>query len=99
VRFHGKRLLITASQPLHRLDAGAAPGRVVAVTGEGVDVACAPGVVRLLRLKPEGRGEMAAAEWARGARVEPGAAFEDVGAGVSAVRERETRGVNAGDAA
>jgi methionyl-tRNA formyltransferase len=75
-RFQGKHVLVTSSEPLDRLDAGAAPGAIVAVGADGVDVACAPGALRLLRLKPEGKGEMAAAEWARGARVEAGATFE-----------------------
>jgi len=75
-RFQGKHVLVTSSEPLDRLDAGAAPGAVVAVSADGVDVACAPGALRVLRLKPEGKAEMAAAEWARGARVEAGATFE-----------------------
>lgn len=45
--------------------AGAAPGTVLATPG-GVAVACGQGSLELLRLQPEGRGPMAAAEFARG---------------------------------
>jgi len=39
-------------------------------------VACAEGALRVWRLKPEGRAELDAAEWARGARPQPGERFE-----------------------
>ena len=68
--FGGKRVIVLAS----RLEAGAggAPGEVRTVDREGVVVSCAEGAVKLTRVKPEGRGEQPAAEWARGARLEPG---------------------------
>ena len=72
----GRRVLLTAAWPHHRLAAPEAPGTVLGVTREGVMVACAPGVLLVTRVKPEGRGEMGAAEWARGARLEVGARFE-----------------------
>ena len=52
------------------------PGTVLAVTCEGVMVACDPGVLLVTRVKPEGRKEMGAAEWARGARLATGARLE-----------------------
>ena len=69
----GRRLLVTAGWPHHRLPVPEAPGTVLAVTCEGVMVACAPGVLVVTRVKPEGRKEMGAAEWARGARLAVGA--------------------------
>jgi methionyl-tRNA formyltransferase len=68
--FGGKRVIVLAS----RLEAGAggAPGEVRTVDREGVVVSCAEGALKLTRVKPEGRGEQPAAEWARGARLEPG---------------------------
>ena len=75
-RFRDVRMQLTGSLPLHRLDPGAAAGTVMAAGAVGVDVACAPGVLRVLRLKPEGRAEMAAAEWARGVRLEVRERFE-----------------------
>jgi methionyl-tRNA formyltransferase len=72
----GKRLLVTACWPHHRLAVPEAPGTVLAVTCEGVMVACGSGVLVVTRVKPEGRKEMAAADWARGARLGAGARFE-----------------------
>jgi methionyl-tRNA formyltransferase len=74
--FRGKRLLIMECWPHHRLPVGREPGSVLAVSPEGIAVACASGVLMITRVKPEGRGEMNAAEWARGARIEPGDALE-----------------------
>ena len=65
----GKRLLVVRSQVV----AGQGkPGTVLAVEHEGVTVACGTDALRLVRVRPEGRAEMAASEWARGARVLPG---------------------------
>jgi methionyl-tRNA formyltransferase len=69
----GRRLLVTAAWPHHRLEVPEPPGTVLAVTREGVMVACGPGVLLVTRVKPEGRAEMSAAEWARGARLATGA--------------------------
>jgi len=68
--FGGKRVIVLASRP----EAGArgAPGEVRTVDREGVVVSCADGALKLTRVKREGRGEQPAAEWARGARLEPG---------------------------
>jgi len=69
----GRRLLITGAWPLHRLAVPEPPGTLLGVSREGAIVACRPGVLRLTRVKPEGRNEMGAAEWARGARLSAGA--------------------------
>ena len=72
----GRRLQIAAAWPHHRLAVGEPPGTVLAVTREGVMVACQPGVLVVTRVKPEAKSEMGAAEWARGARLEPGARLQ-----------------------
>lgn len=69
----GRRLAVARATPWDALPAAAAPGTVLAVEAEGVRVACGNGTLRLERVKPEGRSEMSAADWARGARVVPGA--------------------------
>ena len=46
--------------------------QVVEIGAAGVVVACAPGALELERVKPEGKAEMDAAAWARGARIELG---------------------------
>jgi len=74
--FRGTRVQVTHAAPLHLLDAGAPAGTIVACGSAGVDVACAPGVLRVLTLKPEGRSEMTASDWARGVRPEALSRFE-----------------------
>lgn len=67
-----RHLLLARTEPHHLMPLGVAPGTVVAMSRDGVVVACAPGALRLVTVRPEGRGDMAAAEWARGARLELG---------------------------
>jgi len=71
-----KRVLVTGAWPHHRLAVPEEAGTLLGMTREGVMVACAPGVLLVTRVKPDGRGEMGAAEWARGARLEVGMRFE-----------------------
>jgi len=73
--FRGKRVLLTRAIP-EPATANAAGGTLLGSDDEGIRVACADGVLRVLRLKPEGRAELDAAEWARGARPQPGERFE-----------------------
>jgi methionyl-tRNA formyltransferase len=51
------------------------PGAVVAAGREGIDVATAPGVVRLLELTPAGKRKVTAADFVNGYRLEPGMRF------------------------
>ncbi len=65
----GRRLLLLASRPA----AGqGTPGTVLKVGAEGVTVACGDGALCVTKVKPEGRGELAASDWARGARLAAG---------------------------
>jgi len=68
----GRRLLVMRAWPHHLLAAPEPPGSVLGVFESGVAVACSPGVLLIERVKPEGRNEMSAADWARGARIERG---------------------------
>jgi methionyl-tRNA formyltransferase len=70
--FRDRHLLLVRTQPHHLMPLGVGAGTVVEIGHDGLVVACAPGALRLITVRPEGRGDMAAAEWARGARVEPG---------------------------
>jgi len=72
--FRGRRVILTRTQP--DATGGGVPGTLLEHQGDGVRVACADGALRVLRLKPEGRAELDAAEWARGARPQPGERFE-----------------------
>jgi methionyl-tRNA formyltransferase len=71
----GHRLLVMRAWPLHQLDHADPPGAVLGVLPVGIAVACRPGALVIERVKPEGRNEMDAADWARGARIERGERF------------------------
>jgi methionyl-tRNA formyltransferase len=60
--------------PVIPVEADLAPG-TLEVTRSAVLVGTADGAVRLGQVKPHGRREMAAADWARGAHFPPGAVF------------------------
>jgi methionyl-tRNA formyltransferase len=71
----GRHVIVTRAWPQHLLPVSAPPGTVLAVGAESIAVACRPGVLLVERLKPEGRRDMSAADWARGVRLEPGEQF------------------------
>jgi methionyl-tRNA formyltransferase len=68
----GRQITLLCARPLHRLPAASPPGTIVKIARDGVVVACAPGALRVEQVKPEGRSEMPAADWARGARLAAG---------------------------
>ncbi|MFZ1361615.1 MAG: methionyl-tRNA formyltransferase [Candidatus Nanopelagicales bacterium] len=77
----GKRVKVgpvTLADParLDQLDIGSLEPGVLHPTKKQVFVGTGNGIVVLDKVKPEGKGEMAAADWARGQRIEPGARFE-----------------------
>jgi methionyl-tRNA formyltransferase len=65
-------MIVTRSRPWHRLAVAETAGTVLALPSEGVVVACAPGALLVERIKPEGRAELAASDWCRGARLAVG---------------------------
>ncbi|HTK30976.1 MAG TPA: methionyl-tRNA formyltransferase [Candidatus Saccharimonadaceae bacterium] len=75
--FRGRRVRLERTRPLARA-AGASPGTVAGVEADGVAVACGEGALCIVELKPEGRGVLNAADWARGVRLVDGDAFESV---------------------
>ena len=42
---------------------------------DGIIVACATDAIKLITIKPEGKGEMQASAWGNGARIQKGAKF------------------------
>lgn len=54
------------------------PGTLLEAGKQGLVVACGQNALRLIRVIPEGRPEMAAAEFLRGARLPPGARAQSV---------------------
>jgi methionyl-tRNA formyltransferase len=62
--FRGRRLKIWAADVV---DGGPPAGAL-----DGLDIGCASGALRLVEVQPEGRGRMAASDWARGTKPRPG---------------------------
>ena len=75
--FRGKRVLLVRSQPEVSAH-DAEPGTLLDHDEHGVRVACAEGALRVTHIKPEGRAELTAVEWARGARPRSGERFEEL---------------------
>ncbi|MBR5305051.1 MAG: methionyl-tRNA formyltransferase [Candidatus Gastranaerophilales bacterium] len=50
-------------------------GEVLSIEKDGIVVACAKDAIKLITVKPEGKGEMQASAWANGARIQKGAKF------------------------
>ncbi len=73
--FRARRVLLVRSH-VETMAERAAPGTLLGSDQDGLRVACADGALRVTRLKPEGRAELDAAEWARGARPQPGERFD-----------------------
>ncbi len=76
--FHGEALKVLGAQPSELAAGGgssAEPGTVVTVDTQGPLIAAGEGSVRLTLVAPSGRRRMSGAEWARGARVQPGESF------------------------
>jgi methionyl-tRNA formyltransferase len=65
-----------------REDLTGAPGEVLAITKEGVQVAAGEGALSLLEVQPDNSRRMTAPEWARGARLCVGDLFQDKALGV-----------------
>lgn len=63
--FNGKIIKIIESTPI---DGTGKIGEVVNYSKNGVDIACASGLLRLIRVKPEGKGEMLARDWYNGVK-------------------------------
>ena len=76
--FEGERIKLGPVRPVGR--DRIEPGRIE-VTKNDVFVGTASAPVRLGRVQAHGRKEMDAADWARGVRLQPGAAFEDPSGG------------------
>jgi methionyl-tRNA formyltransferase len=71
--FNGEALRIWDAETIDLHFAGAGrdvpPGTVMAATGEGIDVACGSGVLRILRLQLPGRKPLSAQEFLQGQRL------------------------------
>lgn len=68
----GKLLKILKSRVGTRAARGVAPGAVIALDGDCITVAAGEGTLELLRVLPEGKGRMSAAEYIRGRKLKVG---------------------------
>jgi methionyl-tRNA formyltransferase len=51
-----------------KIDGSGVQGKIAAHSKDGVDMGCGKGLVRLITVKPEGKGEMKASDWYNGVR-------------------------------
>ena len=70
IRFHAA-VVLPAQVP-----AGARPGQVLCATADGIDIACANGILRALQLQKAGGKVLPAADFLRGFTVVPGMVFD-----------------------
>jgi methionyl-tRNA formyltransferase len=76
-RSDGKGVKLLRTQVLRETGLAASPGTVLAVSGDGVDVACGRGVLRLTRLQPESRARMEIGDFLKGYPVNVGEVWLD----------------------
>lgn len=51
-------------------------GEVISIDKDGIKVAAAKGILNIIKIKPEGKGEMFAHDWVNGAKIKVGDFFE-----------------------
>ncbi len=66
--FRNKIIKVMETEPLDENLEGR-PGEFVRISKKGIDVKTGDGLLRLVRVKPEGKGEMLARDWANGIKV------------------------------
>ena len=74
VQWDAETVKVWAAEPV-AASAPAPPGTVLAIHGDGVDVACGEGALRLHRVQPAGGKRMAARAFAAGRAIAPGGRF------------------------
>jgi len=85
------KILDAAALPANRAETGPF-GTILAVSREGLDVACGGGsTLRLRRVQPESRGAVSALDFANGAKLRPGVVLGPGNAGEPASRPSETK--------
>lgn len=61
--FNDKLIKVIESKPV---EGHAKAGEIASATKEGIDIGCGKGLLRLIKVKPEGKGEMLARDWYNG---------------------------------
>ncbi len=68
--YNGKTVKVLETEPLNENTAASSvPGAFINVSKQGIDVQTGNGTLRLIKVKPEGKGEMSARDWANGIRL------------------------------
>ena len=68
----GKLLKVLESRVAKADGENAEVGKVISLDGGEISVACGKGVVKLLRVLPEGKGRMSSADFIRGRKIAMG---------------------------
>ena len=63
--YQGKIIKVVESKPIQGIGE---QGQIISHSKEGVDFGCGNGILRLITVKPEGKGEMPARDWYNGLR-------------------------------
>jgi methionyl-tRNA formyltransferase len=73
--FRGERVRLERTRVASESGTSGEPGTVLGLGNAAVNVACGTGTLDILEIRPAGRARLAAADWARGARLKPGERF------------------------
>ena len=73
--FRGDRVRLERTRVASESGSAGEPGTVLTLGSAAVNVACGSGTLDILEIRPSGRTRLAAADWARGARLKPGEKF------------------------
>ena len=72
--FNNKLIQILKTEPLDIKNGQI--GQITDINKDGITVSCKQGSIKITIVKPEGKGEMKAFDWANGARITKGAFFQ-----------------------
>ncbi len=72
--FNGKIIKILKTSPVE-LNCEAKAGEIVDIQKDGIIVKCSDNALKIITVKPEGKGEMSAVSWTCGARIKKGDVF------------------------
>ncbi len=72
--FNGKILKVLKTLPIED-NSSFLPSQTIKIDDEGIIVKCSDDAIKLITVKPEGKNEMKASDWARGARINTGDKF------------------------
>lgn len=74
--YNNKIIKVLKTQPAEIVETGS-NGEILDILKDGIVVKCSQGALKLISIKPEGKGEMKASDWARGAKIKKGDFFKN----------------------